>query len=72
MGHPSGLLGISVPAARLLLQIHDELVFEVREDLGDQLKALVKRCMQEVVPRGLLAVPLRVSIHRGRKWGEME
>lgn len=53
---------------RLVLQIHDELVYEVREELVRPAVELVRRCMEGAVR---LKVPLRVKVHVGRSWGEL-
>ncbi len=50
-----------------VLQIHDELLFEVDEEELDTLSAFVKRHMEEAL---LLRVPLVVDISVGRNWGE--
>jgi DNA polymerase-1 len=49
--------------AKMLLQIHDELVFEVSENEVDSTKKLVKDCMESVME---LDVPLSVNISVGR------
>ena len=49
-------------AARMLLQIHDELVFEVREDAVDSTVRLVREVMEGVVK---LDVPLTVDVGTG-------
>ena len=54
--------------ARLLLQIHDELIFEVPEDELDRMETLVREAMEGAVQ---LSIPLRVSIAIGRDWGEL-
>ncbi len=54
--------------ARLLLQVHDELIFEVPPEELDAVKELVQREMEQVYP---LRVPLRVSIETGSSWGEL-
>jgi DNA polymerase-1 len=55
--------------SRMIIQIHDELVFDVpAEELGEVL-ALVKERMEHVLE---LTVPLRVSIKKGKNWLEME
>jgi DNA polymerase-1 len=56
-------------SARLLLQVHDELVFEVKEKIADEVAIKVKMMMQEVKK---LAVPVVVDLSVGKKWGEME
>ena len=53
--------------AKLLLQVHDELVFEVDEAIADQLAAQIKDVMQKVVT---LSVPLVVEVGQGKNWGE--
>lgn len=53
--------------ARLLLQVHDELILEAPDAEVDAVKALLKQEMEHVVE---LAVPLRVSIEAGRCWGD--
>jgi DNA polymerase-1 len=55
--------------ARMLLQIHDELVFEVPSEEVDQLASLVKEEMT-LVER--LAVPLKVDVKVGDNWAECE
>jgi DNA polymerase-1 len=49
--------------AKMLLQIHDELVFEVPEKEADKAKKLVKECMESVMK---LDVPLVVNISIGK------
>lgn len=62
-------LGDGRGVARLVLQIHDEFLFEV--DVGElrRVAAAVRGAMESVVQ---LAVPLRVRLAAGRSWGELE
>ncbi len=53
------------PRARLLLTVHDELVFEVAADEVPAVGAMVRREMEGVAQ---LAVPLLVEIGQGRSW----
>ncbi|WP_287908365.1 DNA polymerase I [Acinetobacter sp.] len=53
--------------AKLLLQVHDELVFEVDEAVADQMAEQIKDVMQKVVT---LSVPLVVEVGQGKNWGE--
>jgi DNA polymerase-1 len=53
--------------AAMILQVHDELVFEVPVDEIDATSRLVRERMEAVWP---LAVPLRVEIGKGRNWRE--
>lgn len=57
-----------VPEARLLLQVHDELIVEVPEARAQETAELMKREMEGAVR---LAVPLRVDVETGFRWGEI-
>ncbi|MEO5356372.1 MAG: DNA polymerase I [Nitrospirae bacterium YQR-1] len=52
---------------KMVLQVHDELVFEVPEDELEVAKALIKEEMEGCYP---LKVPLRVNIGFGKNWAE--
>jgi DNA polymerase-1 len=54
--------------SRLLLQVHDELIFEAPASETAQLQLLVKQEMESAYE---LSVPLRVSMEMGHSWGEM-
>jgi DNA polymerase-1 len=51
--------------ARLLLQVHDELVFEMPPDEWDSLQSEIKSTMESALP---LSIPLLVDIHAGETW----
>lgn len=51
--------------SRMLLQIHDELVFEVAPGERDQLESLAREHMSNAID---LSVPLEVSVGVGRSW----
>ncbi len=53
--------------ARLLLQVHDELVFEVEPGVWEELQPKIKRVMETAVS---LSVPLMVDIRAGNNWME--
>jgi DNA polymerase-1 len=53
--------------ARMLMQVHDELVFEVREDSIDEIRDGVRKRMSAAAE---LAVPLVVDIGVGANWDE--
>ena len=59
--------GVAV-RGRLLLQIHDELIFEVDEAHAAALRRLVRDAMVEAQP---LRVPLQVGLKQGASWGEL-
>ncbi|MDR1029790.1 MAG: DNA polymerase I [Treponema sp.] len=53
--------------ARLLLQVHDELILEVPQDYAAETARLVQQEMEAAVT---LKVPLRVSVETGTRWGD--
>ena len=61
-------LGEKKMKSRLLLQVHDELIFEVPEAELSQAQDLVKQRMEQAVK---LSVPLRVSLEVGPTWGDI-
>ena len=56
-------------SARQLLQVHDELLLEVKED---KLSAVVKKCTMAMENAVKLSVPLVVNAEVGDNWGEMK
>lgn len=58
-------LGASRLRARMLLQVHDELVFDCPEDEREELSALAREEMEGVMD---LSVPLRVDVGHGPDW----
>ena len=53
--------------SRILLQVHDELVLEVKESELDTVQAILHEAMEHVVS---LSVPLSIDVHWGRNWAE--
>lgn len=53
----------------LLLQIHDELLFEIEDDKIEGTYPLIKDIMEGIYS---LSVPLRVDVSYGHSWGELE
>ncbi|MDF2718275.1 MAG: polA2, partial [Paenibacillus sp.] len=53
--------------SRMLLQVHDELVFEVPEDELEVMKRLVPEVMESALA---LDVPLKVDVSYGENWYE--
>ncbi|MEB3273386.1 MAG: DNA polymerase I [Prochlorothrix sp.] len=53
--------------ARMLLQVHDELVFEMPPEEWPELERKIKETMAQAVE---LAVPLEVEVHAGQNWME--
>jgi DNA polymerase-1 len=59
--------GDVVPGARMILTVHDELVFEVPEDEVEKAQPLIKEAMESAFR---LDVPLEVDVGNGAHWGE--
>jgi DNA polymerase-1 len=57
-------------AVRMLMQVHDELVFEVPEGAVDEASAVIRRVMETAAePAVKLDVPLGIDIGTGPNWG---
>ena len=66
-----GVLEAAKLDARMLLQVHDELVFEVPEGQAEELIAVVSKTMGEACAPALeLSVPLEVDAKAGKSWAE--
>ena len=55
--------------SKLVLQIHDELIFDVKNEELDKIIKLAKYEMENIVK---LAVPLKVSTDTGKNWYELK
>jgi DNA polymerase-1 len=65
---PDAISGIP---AKMLLQVHDELLFEVENSAVDQLKLVAKEVMEQAsLPTIKLDVPLIVDAGVGQNWAE--
>jgi DNA polymerase I len=58
----------AIPAV-MLLQVHDELIFEAPLERSDEISGRIREIMEHVYP---LTVPLKVNIKRGTCWSDME
>jgi DNA polymerase-1 len=58
-------LGLST---KMIMQVHDELVFEVSEDELQNAVPMIQNEMENVIE---LSVPLKVSIYSGKNWAEV-
>ena len=58
--------------AQMLLQIHDELIFECLKKDENEVKKIVKEAMTSVSSSDyhMFSIPLEVSINSGNNWGE--
>ncbi len=55
--------------ARMLLQVHDELLFEIKAEMVGKYAAELKEIMENVIK---LKVPVVVDVSAGDNWGELE
>ncbi|MCK9390436.1 MAG: DNA polymerase I [Syntrophales bacterium] len=63
----AGKLQIQNLTAAMIMQVHDELVFEVPEEEVETVITLVKEEMEQVM---VLRVPLKVTVNYGRNWDD--
>ena len=64
------LLEAGLPNVRMLLQVHDELVFELPEGDVEAAKPVIERVMANAAtPAVTLDVPLGIEIGTGLSWG---
>jgi len=54
--------------SRLLLQIHDELIFEAYQPELEQVKSIIKEIMEHSLK---LSVPIKVNLKTGNNWAEL-
>lgn len=59
------------PSIHMLLQIHDDLVFEV-PDNPEKIAEIVRRVTDIMCNTYPLSVPVEVGVKQGRRWGEMK
>ncbi len=55
--------------SRMILQVHDELVFDVHEEEAEQVRAIIKQCMETAMPLPY-DVPASVETGMGINWLE--
>ncbi len=63
------LIQNSLPEVFMLLQIHDELIFEVQADQVQEVSKKLKEIMENIIT---LRVPLECSVSTGDSWGELK
>lgn len=54
--------------AKIILQVHDEILFEIDEKDLDYIAPKIKKTMESIIE---LSVPLEVEMSQGKTWGEM-
>ena len=55
--------------AKLILQVHDSMIIECREDQTEEITKLLRECMENIAPE--LPVKLAVDVTTGHDWGEL-
>ena len=60
----------------LVLQVHDELIYEIKTELKDKAIKIIENEMTQVIPdeflKGIESVPLCVSCNFGKTWGDLK
>ena len=60
----------------LLLQVHDELIYEIKESKVAEAKKVIEQALKDVIPgefiKGKKSVPFLVSVSHGRTWGDLK
>ncbi|MEN2494698.1 MAG: DNA polymerase I [Hyphomicrobiaceae bacterium hypho_1] len=66
---PLALKEAGVQSARMLMQVHDELIFEVAETEADKLKEIARKVMEKAPEPAInFSVPLKVDINMANNW----
>lgn len=59
--------------AHLLLQVHDELVYEIKEDKTKEVSKKIQKIMESVIePKNIYGIELKVDVSIGDNWGELK
>ncbi|UYV70406.1 POLQ [Cordylochernes scorpioides] len=66
--NPNLLLYVPGLHANLVLQLHDELLWEVSQEISQHLTAALRRAMENALP---LTVHLPVNLRLGPSWGQL-
>jgi len=65
-----------IDEARIVLQVHDELVYEIKKEKLNEAVGIIKKGMIDVIPKdflvGMVSVPLDVTVGTGRTWGDLK
>jgi len=58
--------------AFLILQVHDELVYEIKEDISEKVVQEIKKIMESIIdPKDIKGITLKASYSVGKNWGEL-
>ncbi|MEA3399071.1 MAG: DNA polymerase [Patescibacteria group bacterium] len=65
-----------IDRVHLVLQVHDELIYEIEEGFEEEAIEIIKKVMVDVIPKdftqNLDPVPLEVSVKMGSSWGNLK
>ncbi|MEN9649093.1 MAG: hypothetical protein RL094_60 [Candidatus Parcubacteria bacterium] len=65
--------GIEEKDARVLMQVHDELVYEIKSDLVESLSEKIKEAMESILTlEDTKGVPITAEAHVGKNWNDMK
>jgi DNA polymerase I-like protein with 3'-5' exonuclease and polymerase domains len=60
----------------MVLQVHDELVYEIKKNKLVEAREIIEKAMVEVIPKDFVVemtpVPLAVTVGVGKNWGELK
>jgi DNA polymerase I-like protein with 3'-5' exonuclease and polymerase domains len=60
----------------MVLQVHDELVYEIKKNKLVEAREIIEKAMVEVIPKDFVVditpVPLAVTVGVGNNWGELK
>ena len=70
--NPKYMVGIKLDKTKMLLQIHDELVFECQKSHQKEVEKVLKKTMESVSSseHHMFTIPLDVNINSGNNWDE--
>jgi len=61
---------------KLVLQVHDELIYEIKTEVLEKAMKIIENAMRNVIPKEFLVnlkeVPLAVSVSFGKTWGDLK
>ena len=60
------------PEAKMLLQVHDEILVSAPRELADDIAAIMYDAMTGPGTQKLLKVPLKIDLHIGETWGQIK
>lgn len=64
-----------VDKSHLILQVHDELVYEIKDEVLGKAARVIREAMENVIPpqylKGKGKIPIKVHVSAGGNWGEM-